>query len=274
MAIYIHQIIQEQDVADNINSLISNAGLRRRMSKQVRLAVATGIEALKHIEESEEHKLNKVLKGIITATGFGLIEDSEKFLCNIIENGNELLNPTAFIQSTFNTVGANISLLKSYNGYNMTYVDNGNSLVSALQDAILLLNEEDDSAFVLLTAFDEFTEHIAQIIAELSHSPIIENRAISLLLSNKKRDIELNIELKSIEYLGNDISEEEFKQQYSSQAHKLYYKDYRGITSSTINADTLIKATEELKLLGRGHKAIIYDAILNANPTIIALECI
>lgn len=47
---------------------------------------------------------------IITGTGLGCIEDSEKFLKSILDNKEEFLTPTSFIQSTHNTVGAQIAL--------------------------------------------------------------------------------------------------------------------------------------------------------------------
>ena len=48
---------------------------------------------------------------IITGTGLGCLEDTEKFLTAMVTNKEEFLTPTSFIQSTHNTVSAQIALL-------------------------------------------------------------------------------------------------------------------------------------------------------------------
>lgn len=46
----------------------------------------------------------------------------------LMDNREQMLNPTAFIQSTFNTVGAQLALLLKIHAYNVTYVHRGLSL--------------------------------------------------------------------------------------------------------------------------------------------------
>lgn len=91
---------------------------------------------------------------IITGTGLGCIEDSEKFLKNILDNNEEFLTPTAFIQSTHNTVGAQIALLQQCKGYNFTYVNGAVSFESALLDAKMQI-EEGEVQSVLVGGVDE-----------------------------------------------------------------------------------------------------------------------
>jgi 3-oxoacyl-(acyl-carrier-protein) synthase len=91
---------------------------------------------------------------IITGTGLGCIEDSEKFLKNILDNNEEFLTPTAFIQSTHNTVGAQIALLQQCKGYNFTYVNRAVSFESALLDAKMQI-EEGEVQSVLVGGVDE-----------------------------------------------------------------------------------------------------------------------
>lgn len=79
------------------------------------------------------------LDAIITGTGVGCIKDSETFLTAILENGEEFLTPTAFIQSTHNTVGAQIALGLGCKAYNFSYVNGAISFESALVDARLQL---------------------------------------------------------------------------------------------------------------------------------------
>jgi 3-oxoacyl-(acyl-carrier-protein) synthase len=73
---------------------------------------------------------------IITGTGFGCLEDTEKFLGTMVKNNEEFLTPTSFIQSTHNTVAGQIALLLKCHNYNFTYVHRGFSFESALIDAI------------------------------------------------------------------------------------------------------------------------------------------
>ena len=72
------------------------------------------------------------------------------------EQNEEMLTPTAFIQSTHNTIGAQVALLLQCHNYNNTFVHRGFSFESALLDAMMLL-EEDAAATVLAGAADEIT---------------------------------------------------------------------------------------------------------------------
>jgi 3-oxoacyl-(acyl-carrier-protein) synthase len=91
---------------------------------------------------------------IITGTGLGCIEDSEKFLKNILDNNEEFLTPTSFIQSTHNTVGAQIALTLQCKGYNFTYVNGVVSFESALLDAKMQI-EENEANSILVGGVDE-----------------------------------------------------------------------------------------------------------------------
>lgn len=128
--------------------LIPNPTLRRRMSRIVKMGVACGLECMGGTPKEDIH-------AIITATGLGCLADTEKFMNNLLDNNEQLLNPTAFIQSTFNTVGAQIALLCRNQAYNVTYVHRGLSFESALLDGLLRLSEGDRN--VLVGAFDEIT---------------------------------------------------------------------------------------------------------------------
>jgi 3-oxoacyl-[acyl-carrier-protein] synthase II len=93
---------------------------------------------------------------IITGTGLGMMEETEKFLNGILDNGEKLLNPTAFIQSTHNTVGAHIAVMLGCNNYNLTYVHGPVSFENALLDSLMWL-EERPSYKVLLGGVEEIT---------------------------------------------------------------------------------------------------------------------
>lgn len=129
---------------------IPDAGLRRRMSRMVKMGVVAAMECLKQGNPSE-------IEAIITATGLGCLGDTEKFMNSILDNDERLLNPTAFIQSTFNTLGAQIALLCKNHHYNMTYVHRGLSFESALLDAQMML-DGDEAHEVLVGGVDELTD--------------------------------------------------------------------------------------------------------------------
>lgn len=93
---------------------------------------------------------------IITGSGWGSLQDSEKFLLSIYRNKENLLPPTPFIQSTHNAVGAQIALLTNNSAYNMTYAHGSQAFEHALQDAILQLQHKENKD-ILLGGFDEIT---------------------------------------------------------------------------------------------------------------------
>jgi 3-oxoacyl-(acyl-carrier-protein) synthase len=77
-----------------------------------------------------------------------------------------MLTPTAFIQSTHNTVGAQIALMLKCYQYNNTFVHRGFSFESALLDATLLLNENQNK-YILAGAVDEITANSHAILTRL-----------------------------------------------------------------------------------------------------------
>jgi len=94
---------------------------------------------------------------IITGSGLGCLDDTEKFLTSIHNNEERLLNPTPFIQSTHNTVAGAIALAIKCHAYNATYTQRGFSFESALEDALLQI-DENQSRNILVGGFDEITE--------------------------------------------------------------------------------------------------------------------
>jgi 3-oxoacyl-(acyl-carrier-protein) synthase len=103
---------------------------------------------------------------IITGTGLGCIEDTEKFLTNMIRNNEEFLTPTSFIQSTHNTVSAQIALLLKCHQYNFTYVHRGFSFESALLDCFIRIGSG-ESETVLAGGMDEMTPNTFAILQRL-----------------------------------------------------------------------------------------------------------
>ncbi len=157
--VYINFAASDGTLTTDIKELIPDAALRRRMSRIVKMGVSVGMECVRHVGAEQ-------IDAIITATGFGCLDDSEKFLRTLIENDESLLNPTPFIQSTFNTVGGQIGLLLKNHGYNMTYTHRGRSFESALLDAILLI-QSGETHCVLLGGFDNNTPSQLKIMERM-----------------------------------------------------------------------------------------------------------
>ncbi len=123
------------------------AAAARRMAPAVKMGVAAATKAL---QEANVEKPD----AIITGSGMGCMQDTEKFLNALLENNEEFLTPTAFIQSTHNTVGGQIALGLQCNAYNNTYVHGSLSFESALLDAQLAL-EEASATTILVGGVDE-----------------------------------------------------------------------------------------------------------------------
>jgi len=122
----------------------------RRMSRLLKMGVTAAGICLRDagVEKPD---------AIITGTGLGMMEETEKFLNGILDNGEKLLNPTAFIQSTHNTVGASIAVMLGCNNYNLTYVHGPLSLENALLDSLMWLAERPTDN-VLLGGIEEITK--------------------------------------------------------------------------------------------------------------------
>lgn len=101
----------------------------RRMAPIMKRALATAMETIRQTEI--EHP-----DAIITGTSIGSLEYTEKFLDALTENGERLLKPTYFMQSTHNTVGSMLGIYTKTHGYNTTYSHGAISFELALQDAV------------------------------------------------------------------------------------------------------------------------------------------
>lgn len=127
----------------------------RRMSKTVKMSSVASHHALKEagIEKPD---------AIIVGTGMGCSQDSEKFLKNVIDNHEEFLTPTFFIQSTHNTVAGQIALGLQCHAYNFTYVNTSSSLEFSLLDAQLQINDG-EAENVLVGSTDEQTDRTMEL---------------------------------------------------------------------------------------------------------------
>ena len=165
----------------------------RRMGKILKRAVATSKEAL------NASGLNTV-DAIITGTGYGCIENTEFFLHALSNDGEQLLKPTYFMQSTHNTISSLVAIQTKNHGYNVTYAHKGISFDSALQDAWLQLRlGKIDSA--LVGGHDEMTETFYHILKKGGvmgqDDEMCGESAVSIVLSKAVEPVETPLQNKS-----------------------------------------------------------------------------
>lgn len=121
----------------------------RRMSPYLRMGLTAARLALQDAESIRPD-------AIVTATGLGAVENTDKFLDNLTDNRESMLNPTPFIHSTHNSVGSVIAIETKCKGYNMTYVHKNTAFEQGLQDAVTKV--KDEKLNVLVGGIEEITE--------------------------------------------------------------------------------------------------------------------
>ena len=104
----------------------------RRMGKLMKASLLSSLKALSQAGVD-------CPDAIITATSLGCWENTEALLTQIETEGEVMLSPTNFMQSTHNTIGSNIAIRLGCHGYNITYTQCAQSLDWALRDARRLL---------------------------------------------------------------------------------------------------------------------------------------
>ena len=136
-----------------------DARMGRRMSRVIKMGVSAAKLSLKDAGIA-------VPDAILVGTGLGCMEDTEKFLTELITNNEQLLTPTSFIQSTHNTVAGQIALMLKCHDTNFTYVHRGISFELALQDALMQIREGHPGN-ILVGGLDETTPDTFEILKRL-----------------------------------------------------------------------------------------------------------
>ena len=180
--VYVKTVVQFADIPEaelpRIPPLVS-----RRLSGVLRRALLTSLVTLKRagIEQPQ---------AIITGTAMGCVDETEKFLRELANDGEGSLKPTNFIHSTHNTISSLIAIHTHCHSYNSTYAHGQRSLESALTDAWLQIALGD-----LETALVGWHDEAGQI-------------AISMVLTN---------EVDGAEYTLNSL--EDVRQLCSNYSH-------------------------------------------------------
>ncbi len=133
--------------------VITDANLRRRMGRLLKMAVWCGLKSLDGVPSER-------VSGIITSTGAGFMKDTISFGSSIFDREETLLNPSPFMQSTFNTASGYIALIRKIHAYNTTYVQRADGFAASLVDAAMLLDDAGEGNVALVGAFDEVTPEV------------------------------------------------------------------------------------------------------------------
>lgn len=160
------------------------ASLLRRTPKINKMALACMEACLAH------HPVE--IEAIIVGTGLGCLNDTGKFLGQIANaQPEQMLSPTAFIQSGHNAISGQMALLKKNHGYNMTYAQGALSFEYSLKDALLCLSEGQQN--VLVGAVDEKTSTLDELAGkfELNLPDAITEGASFFVLDCKKQEVKV-----------------------------------------------------------------------------------
>lgn len=133
--------------------VITDANSRRRMGRLLKMAVWCGLKSLDGVPSER-------VAGIITSTGAGFMKDTISFGSSIFDREETLLNPSPFMQSTFNTASGYIALIRKIHAYNTTYVQQADGFAASLVDAAMLLDDAGEGDVALVGAFDEVAPEV------------------------------------------------------------------------------------------------------------------
>ncbi len=163
-------------VEPDYKEVIANANLRRRMNRMLKMGTYAAMKCLADTD----------VDMMLTATSLGSISDTEKMLDTIYSSGETLGNPTAFIQSTFNTLAGNIAQLKSTHIPNVTFVNRGETVANALGYARVKLSCDADN--ILYVSSDEKTELSETVLKKfnLSANGMYGEGSTAMILSSEK----------------------------------------------------------------------------------------
>ncbi|MBL7719721.1 MAG: beta-ketoacyl synthase chain length factor [Flavipsychrobacter sp.] len=128
----------------------------RRMSKAVRMGIGASKIAGQQAGIEKPDALS-------IGTAMGCLQDTEVFLSKMIDQQEQMLTPTAFIQSTHNTVGGQIALLAGCYGHNLTYVHRGHSFEHAIINAQLYLHAHPHHQ-MLVGGIDELVDSSVKVL--------------------------------------------------------------------------------------------------------------
>lgn len=166
----------------------------RRMSRILKRTICSSITSMNRADVKEPD-------AIITGTGMGCMENSEKFLTDLSTYGENCLKPTLFMQSTHNTISSLIAIILKNHGYNNTYSHRGISFESALLDAWIQI-KSGMIRTALVGAHDEVTPFSALVFEKTEpYYGFVSEASVSTMLSATVADVKPMCEVASVDLL-------------------------------------------------------------------------
>ena len=208
--------------ARTVNSLMAEAGSQAASSKDERgegksLAAVGGIRLLSSVDIHDEadlprlrnyvkpmemRRMGKIIKSallssyealseagidspdaIVTAMAWGCLDSSLNLLDELVDNGEEMIKPTYFMQSTHNTIGSAVAIKLKDHGYNVTITQQGDSLRWAILQAVMLL-KSGRCRTVLVGCHDETPPLAQKLLSQIgTGTPRPSVHSLTMLLS-------------------------------------------------------------------------------------------
>ncbi len=150
----------------------------RRMGKLAKGAMLSSLKALKTAGIDKPD-------AIVTATRFGCLDNTERQLLQMKENGEEGTSPTLFMQSTHNTIGSAIAIKLGCHGYNITYSHGEQSFAWAMRDAEQMIRSGKCRS-VLVGSHDEMPEVFGKMYEKSGVKGLPKLQCIAKVLRRKE----------------------------------------------------------------------------------------
>ena len=148
----------------------------RRMGKIIKSALLSSYEALSEAGIDSPD-------AIVTATAWGCLDSSLNLLDELVDNGEEMIKPTYFMQSTHNTIGSAVAIKLKDHGYNVTITQQGDSLRWAILQAVMLL-KSGRCRTVLVGCHDETPPLAQKLLSQIgTGTPRPSVHSLTMLLS-------------------------------------------------------------------------------------------
>lgn len=217
-------------VSPDFKEFIPVAALRR-LSTILRMGIAASQVCQKQVPLEFD--------AISVGTALGCLTDTEKFLVTINTVSGDILSPTAFIQSTHNTISGQISLDLKNHAYNMTHTQNALSFEVALIDGMLSVDEGKKS--VLVGAADEAIPFLDRLRGTVIQTtlPFTSGATFGVLSSVKQHSI-AHVQACEVSWNTSNL-----KQQV-----KLFLEKQQ---LSFASLDLILEAKEQLRAVGPLH---------------------
>lgn len=122
-------------------------GVLRRMGKALRMGVGAALPLT-----------SETINGIIIGSANAGMDDSVKFLNQIIQYDEGQLTPGSFVQSTSNVIAGQLGMISKNKGYNITHIHLGLAFENALIDAMMQLQANPSNSY-LLGGVDEISRY-------------------------------------------------------------------------------------------------------------------